>query len=142
MTTDYKPNLPTGEAEATPAKKAAHRPVAPRDIYGICASRAKREGTNLEEMLWSVMKGLMLAGGAGNAKCAGIVFDRLIGPVERVGNATQVNVAVDARPSESVGPPVPPPVEFAKHLKKLAELAHADDVVITDEEAEAAELLS
>jgi hypothetical protein len=82
---------------------------------------AKREGVDLEALLWHVIVGLAKAGAEGNIPAAELVFDRLCGPVDK---SPLVSVEVDAR-SVGTGPQPPTGVDLVKYLEQWATV-HAE----------------
>lgn len=48
------------------------------DLLSVCDRAAREEGHNLEDLLWSVVKGLIVAASSGNTKAARLLFDKFV----------------------------------------------------------------
>lgn len=92
------------------------RPRGRIDVFVACRERAAREGCDLGDMIWDVMKGLIKRGANGDDKCAKLVLEHLGVPL-----ATGPQIAIDAR-TVQVGPPIPAPEQLGKFLGSIQRL--------------------
>lgn len=89
------------------------------ELMEVCRRKARKEGRDLEELLWGVVKGLMIKAGKGDAKAGKLILDRFCGTLEKA-----PQIAVDARQiSLTPGPPIPPSRELGRCFAKLAEIS-------------------
>jgi hypothetical protein len=94
------------------------RPPRP-DVYRLCSEKAASDGLDVDDLIWGVMKGLIVAGSRGNAKCAALVLKYLGAPLPpSPGEWPLVNVtARDGNVEVSVaGPPTPSPEKLGEKI--------------------------
>ena len=86
------------------------------DFVTAVKQRAKVEGLTVEEMMGNVGWGLYQEAKDGDAACAKVLLDRVLGPIDK-----GLEVNVDAR-SVHVGPPMPDDNrDLASYLTQIAE---------------------
>ena len=90
------------------------------DFRRVVYEKAQEHGVSLEEALWEVFEAMLEKAKAGDSQAARFVVDRMCGPVAKPElHIDNRSVNMNGR----VGPPIPPPREFALHLKRVAELS-------------------
>jgi hypothetical protein len=100
------------------AVKGAPRKI---ELVAVCRRKAKQEGRDLEDLLWGVVKGLMVKAGKGNAACGKLILDRFCGMMEK---APEVNVNVDNRQvNAGTGPPMPSVGQLQEYFQDLVNLS-------------------
>ena len=96
------------------------RPTGSFDFRYVVYQKAEEHGVDLEEALWQVFESMVAKAVAGDSQAARFVVDRMCGPVAKPElHFDNRSVNMNGR----VGPPIPPPREFALHLKRVAELS-------------------
>lgn len=90
------------------------------DVRLLARRMAKKEGVDLEEAIWSVVKKLLADALRGNIRAASLALRQLALPQPKDAGVV-VNVANQANAGAS-GPPVPTGVELHEYVERLAEI--------------------
>lgn len=94
------------------------------DLLSMCDRKAREEGRDFEDLLWEVVKGLIIVACKGDVQAAKTLFHYFVknNPGDPV-----VNVSVDARTAVAqvgpTGPVLPDAHRFASFLTGLGEFA-------------------
>lgn len=93
------------------------------DLIAVCRRKAENEGASLDHMLWTMVKGLILAAAKGDSSAGKLVLERLCVPVEQA-----PLVSIDMRGLQAA--PLPTDDEL---LALVDELKQGRDEVLADD---------
>ena len=102
------------------------------DFLELCDKYAEKNGLDVETLVWTVIRGLMVKAANGNLTAARMLLDRFFGAVPR-GPAIQVDARsvhqhqhVEA--PTATGPKPPSLLDFGAYLAKLNQVAESQGV--------------
>lgn len=95
------------------------RPNGLVEFHTVIRQEAKKLGLGIEDVIGAIVRALVRQATVnGDVRAAGMILDRVCGPLPKDG--VTVNVGVDGR-TFHVGPPEPPGQDFPKLLAQLQE---------------------